>query len=518
MKRLSAIFIALFLLICSPVGTAFPQNLTDIEAEELIKQERALSQQESTKRDISELPASYQDLLTGMIDGLRKNNRDVGNSRDVWYSKNPDDLKPLLGTKWKFTYNIIIDFTETITFGTDIITTDDGIVVLVCYDKYGTMSLVMYMDMPPLGRAYGIIFFGSIIDRHFLFNIFGNYATGKYVHKSHSAGEYSNLYPLTGIKISGPQAKPPSANAGTNQTVDEGEIVNLNGSNSSDPDGYIDSYLWQQISGPTVSLSSSSSSTPYFEAPYAIQSNVNLTFKLTVTDNSGLKDTDTVVITVKPLAVEPSLPDGDMPDGDVAPLGNPDGTVNVGDALVALRFALGLLQGHPTADELIHRDVAPLSSTGCPNPDGNITAGDALVILRLALGLINFSNCIADTTKLTISLTDVPAGTPSLGSLDLTIDYNESKIYFDTVAVGSLTSGATVIPNDDGDTVRVGLIKAQDFDGGAPGSVMVLTFNVIQPNVPRSSDFIPATFSATDIYGADVGLDFSNVSMSINNY
>jgi len=29
-------------------------------------------------------------------------------------------------------------------------------------------------------------------------------------------------------------------------------------------------------------------------------------------------------------------------DGDVAPLGNRDGTVNVGDALVALRFALGL--------------------------------------------------------------------------------------------------------------------------------------------------------------------------------
>jgi hypothetical protein len=518
MKRLSAISIALFLIICSPIGTAFPQNLTDIEAEELIKQERALSQQESTKRYISEFSASYQGLLMGMVDELKKNKRDVGGSRYTWISKNPDDLKPLVGTKWRFTYTIIINFTHTIRFGNIILPTDEGFVGLDCYNENSALGAAMFTEMPYFGRGYVALMPGYIIDHVYFFQISGSSASGFYMQRSHSTGELSNPYPLIGVKISGPQAKPPVAHAGTNKTVDEGELVSLNALSSSDPDGYIASYLWQQISGPTVSLSSSTSSTPYFEAPYGIQSNVNLTFKLTVTDNSGLKDTDTVVITVRPLAVVPSLPDGDMPDGDLAPLGNPDGTVNVGDALVALRFALGLLQGHPTADELIHGDVAPLSSTGCPSPDGNITVGDALVILRRALGLINFSNCVADTTKLTISLTDVPAGTCSLGSLDLTIDYNESKIYFDTVAVGSLTSGGTVIPNDDGDTVRVGLIKAQGFDGGAPESVMVLTFNVIQPNVPRSSDFIPATFSATDIYGADVGLDFSNVSMSINNY
>jgi parallel beta-helix repeat protein len=77
-----------------------------------------------------------------------------------------------------------------------------------------------------------------------------------------------------------------------------------------------------------------------------------------------------------------------MADGDIAPLGNRDGTVNVGDALVALRFALGLET--PSQEDVGHGDVAPLDASGQPNPDGVINVGDALVILRKALQLISF--------------------------------------------------------------------------------------------------------------------------------
>ncbi|OAQ20917.1 InlB B-repeat-containing protein [Thermosulfurimonas dismutans] len=76
------------------------------------------------------------------------------------------------------------------------------------------------------------------------------------------------------------------------------------------------------------------------------------------------------------------------PDGDVAPLGNRDGWVNIGDALVTLRFALGLET--PTEEDRCHADVAPLGADGRPNPDGKITIGDALVILRKALGLVSW--------------------------------------------------------------------------------------------------------------------------------
>jgi hypothetical protein len=79
---------------------------------------------------------------------------------------------------------------------------------------------------------------------------------------------------------------------------------------------------------------------------------------------------------------------GGNADGDVAPLGNRDGIVNVGDALVALRFTLGLET--PTQEDKEHGDVAPLDAQGQPNPDGRISVGDALVILRKALGIIDF--------------------------------------------------------------------------------------------------------------------------------
>jgi len=71
----------------------------------------------------------------------------------------------------------------------------------------------------------------------------------------------------------------------------------------------------------------------------------------------------------------------------LAPLGNRDGMVTVGDALVALRFALGLES--PTTEDIEHGDLAPLDNQGLPNPDGVINVGDALVILRIALGLVH---------------------------------------------------------------------------------------------------------------------------------
>lgn len=76
------------------------------------------------------------------------------------------------------------------------------------------------------------------------------------------------------------------------------------------------------------------------------------------------------------------------PDGDVAPLGNRDGNIDVGDALVALRFALDLEA--PTQQDIEHGDVAPLDANNKPSPDGVINVGDALIILRKSLGQITW--------------------------------------------------------------------------------------------------------------------------------
>jgi len=93
---------------------------------------------------------------------------------------------------------------------------------------------------------------------------------------------------------------PPTANAGPDQTVDEGETVTLDGSNSTDPDGTISSYLWSQTGGTPVTLSDSTSSMPTFTAPTVGVSGEALTFQLTVTDNGGLQAADSCTVTISP--------------------------------------------------------------------------------------------------------------------------------------------------------------------------------------------------------------------------
>jgi hypothetical protein len=88
---------------------------------------------------------------------------------------------------------------------------------------------------------------------------------------------------------------PPTADAGPDQDVDEETTVTLDGSNSSDPDDGIKSYLWKQVAGPSVSLSDPEAVRPTFEAPNVVGS-ISLTFELTVTDFGGLKDSDTTIV------------------------------------------------------------------------------------------------------------------------------------------------------------------------------------------------------------------------------
>ena len=90
----------------------------------------------------------------------------------------------------------------------------------------------------------------------------------------------------------------PTANAGPDQTVAEGKIVTLNGSNSSDPDDGIASYEWSQLSGPAVTLSDDTTVQPTFTTPDVGDNETVISFKLSVTDNGGLTSTDICTITV----------------------------------------------------------------------------------------------------------------------------------------------------------------------------------------------------------------------------
>ena len=104
---------------------------------------------------------------------------------------------------------------------------------------------------------------------------------------------------------------PPTASAGQDKTQTETLLVTLSGSESTDTDGTISSYLWRQISGTHVSLSDSDKATATFTAPLT-NTKVTLEFELQVTDNLGASSTDKVLVTVIPSS-SPSVVTIDLP-------------------------------------------------------------------------------------------------------------------------------------------------------------------------------------------------------------
>ncbi|MBV0924824.1 hypothetical protein KTS45_11505 [Halomicroarcula limicola] len=86
----------------------------------------------------------------------------------------------------------------------------------------------------------------------------------------------------------------PAVDAGANRTAEPGTEIRLAG-NGTDPDGDALSYGWEQVAGPTVSLSANDTAAPRFEVPEATEP-TPLRFELTASDGNATA-TDTVTVT-----------------------------------------------------------------------------------------------------------------------------------------------------------------------------------------------------------------------------
>jgi hypothetical protein len=112
--------------------------------------------------------------------------------------------------------------------------------------------------------------------------------------------------------------KPPIADAGPDQTVNEGESVTLDGSGSYDPDNDPLTYQWTAVGG--ITLSSEMVANPTFIAP-EVTVETQFIFTLAVNDGIENSESDQVIVTVQNVNTPPIADAG------------PDQTVNEGESV-----------------------------------------------------------------------------------------------------------------------------------------------------------------------------------------
>ena len=99
--------------------------------------------------------------------------------------------------------------------------------------------------------------------------------------------------------------KAPKADAGDDQKVEVNTQVKLDGSKSSDEDGKIVSYKWEQTDGPEVDLKQADKQTTTFDVPESAADS-KLVFKLTIVDDKGDSASDDLTVEVQKVAEENS--------------------------------------------------------------------------------------------------------------------------------------------------------------------------------------------------------------------
>src|SRR6188508_1273606 len=100
---------------------------------------------------------------------------------------------------------------------------------------------------------------------------------------------------------------PPKADAGDDQKVEVNTEVKLDGGKSSDEDGKIASYKWEQTDGPEVDIKQADKQTATFDVPESAADS-KLVFKLTVVDDKDDSASDEVEIEAQKISEENEVP------------------------------------------------------------------------------------------------------------------------------------------------------------------------------------------------------------------
>jgi hypothetical protein len=238
--------------------------------------------------------------------------------------------------------------------------------------------------------------------------------------------------------------KAPSANAGIDQSVNEGTVVTLDGSLSADPDASALTYTWTAPAG--ITLSSTTTAKPTFTAPQ-VSVNTNYTFSLVVNDGTVNSVVDQVIVTVKQVNKAPTANAGI------------DQSVNEG-TVVTLN---GSVSSDPDGSTLTYIWTAPagitLSSTTAAKP--TFTAPQVSVNTNYIFSLVvndGTVNSVVDQVVVTVKVVSQPSGDQTLGN---------TEVYTGTSAV-SYRRAMPVTFNESGEIQSISL-----FHNGGTGNVLL---------------------------------------------
>jgi len=311
-----------------------------------------------------------------------------------------------------------------------------------------------------------------------------------------------------------PPNQPPTADAGDDQTVAEGDSVKLDATGSSDADGDDLSYAWTQTGGTDVTLSDDGTATPSFAAP-DVDANETLAFEVEVSDGNATA-TDAVSVAVEdaddadppgdeePPADGPSTEVGLSPESDLVAVGDSaeyDVVVDDADGGVGV-YSMTVAVDDPSVASITDADLSGVSENLTDvqiAEDGSSATIEAVLV---------DTNDTGSVTLGTVTVESAAEGTTTV-SLDVAELGDESGNAYEVTATSGATLEASTLVVGDSDA------PAQDPDGdgvyedvNGDGSVDVLDVqtlfadrdgSVVQ-NSPDAFDFNgDGEFSLLDI-------------------
>jgi len=279
---------------------------------------------------------------------------------------------------------------------------------------------------------------------------------------------------------------PPGADAGPDQKVTSQETVVLDGTNSSDPDSETFNFNWKQTTGPPVSLSSSGTLKPNFEAPNVTQATI-IQFKLTVTDSSGNSDSDKVNISVQPSGVII----GDVVDTEANPIPG---------AQVRITNASDLVIAETTTDSsgIYTVEVPPGEYTVIVESNGSTTERTVLVEPGATINAdVVIQTAASESVSPSVSISNAPdrIGPNETFVIDYEIENTGTVTGPFVLDIPASTPGVTV----------------QDIDGDIQGSdtsaePVTAATNRVGPNETVA---VSVTYDASDLSTEDITLELT---------